>query len=66
MMEQSMASGIEVATIKVLDLVGVDTGMGGSIAVMDRVIGYWSVIVVGLVLYLLRMRRELTASDDTT
>src|SRR5215203_164384 len=57
---------VEVATIKVLDLVGVDTGMGGSIAVMDRVIGYWSVIVVGLVLYLLRMRREFTSSDDTT
>lgn len=56
---------VEVATIKVLDLVGVSTGMGGSIAVMDRVVGYWSVIAVGLVLYLLRMRRELVASDNS-
>ena len=56
---------VEVATIKVLDLVGIDTGMGGSIAVLDRVIGYWSVIVVGLVLYLVRMRRELVSSDDS-
>jgi uncharacterized membrane protein YbhN (UPF0104 family) len=56
---------VEVATIKVLDLVGVNTGMGGSIAVMDRVVGYWSVIVVGLVLYLLRMRREFVTSADS-
>lgn len=57
---------VEVATIKVLDLVGIDTGMGGSIAVLDRVIGYWSVIVVGLVLYLVRMRRELVSPDDAS
>lgn len=56
---------VEVATIKVLDLVGVNTGLGGSIAVMDRVVGYWSVIAVGLVLYLLRMRRELVSPDET-
>ncbi len=55
---------VEVATIKVLDLVGVSTAMAGSIAVMDRLIGYWSVIAVGLVLYLLRMRRELVSPDD--
>jgi uncharacterized protein (TIRG00374 family) len=55
---------VEVATIKVLDLVGIETGMGGSIAVLDRVIGYWSVIVVGLVLYLVRMRRELVSDDS--
>lgn len=57
---------VEIATIKVLDLVGVDTAMGGSIAVLDRVVGYWSVIVVGLILYLVRMRRDLVAPDDPT
>lgn len=57
---------VEVATIKVLDLVGIDTGMGGSIAVLDRVIGYWSVIVLGLVLYLVRTRRELVSPDDAS
>lgn len=55
---------VEVATIKVLDLVGIGTGLGGSIAVLDRVIGYWSVILVGLVLYLVTMRRDLVAGEQ--
>jgi glycosyltransferase 2 family protein len=50
---------VEVATIKVLQLVDVETSLAGSIALLDRVVGYWSVIVVGFALYLWRVRREI-------
>ena len=53
---------VEIATIKVLQLVEVNASLAGSIAVLDRVVGYWSVIAVGLVLYLLRVRQDLARS----
>jgi uncharacterized protein (TIRG00374 family) len=52
---------VEVATIKVLQLVDVETSLAGSIALLDRVVGYWSVIVVGLLVYLWQVRRDLSA-----
>ena len=45
--------------VVVLKLVDVNPDMAGSIAVLDRVIGYWSLILVGLILYGLRLRRDL-------
>ncbi len=50
---------VEAAVVVVLKLVDVDADMAGSIAVLDRVIGYWSLILVGLILYAIRMRRDL-------
>ena len=41
-------------------VIGVAPDMALAITLLDRVIGYWSIIAVGLVLYLLRMRRELS------
>ncbi len=50
---------VEGATIGVLRLVGVDDSTAVAIALLDRVIGYWSVIAVGLPLYVLHTRREI-------
>jgi uncharacterized membrane protein YbhN (UPF0104 family) len=55
---------VEIATIKVLQLVDVETDLAGSIALLDRVVGYWSVIAIGLALYLLRVRRELAGGAN--
>jgi uncharacterized protein (TIRG00374 family) len=54
---------VEVATIKVLQLVDVETSLAGSIALLDRVVGYWSVIFIGIVLYVFRFRRELSGPE---
>ena len=56
---------VEVATLKVLELVDVPTDLAGAIALLDRVVGYWSIIVVGLVLYLIRFRRDLSGERGT-
>ena len=50
---------VEAAVIVVLKLVEVNQDMASSIAILDRLIGYWSLIVVGLVLYIVRMRRAV-------
>ncbi len=50
---------VEGAVIVVLTLIGLDTAMAGSIALLDRVIGYWSIVAVGMVLYARRTRREV-------
>ena len=50
---------VEAAIIVVLKLVDVDPAMAGSIAVIDRVINYWSLILVGTVLYIWRLKTEL-------
>lgn len=55
---------VEVATTKVLQLVDVDASLAGSIAILDRVVGYWSIIAVGLVLYVLRVRHDLNESTE--
>lgn len=38
-------------------LAGVDLNMAASIAILDRTISYWSLVVVGMVIYLLSKRR---------
>ncbi len=50
---------VEAAVVVVLKLVDVHADLASSIAILDRVIGYWSLIAFGLLLYLHRMRREV-------
>lgn len=50
---------VEVAMIGVLKLVDVNASLAGSIALMDRLITYWSLVVVGLILYIRRLRSDV-------
>jgi uncharacterized protein (TIRG00374 family) len=50
---------VEAAVVVVLKLVDVDADLASSIAILDRLIGYWSLIAVGLILYMYRLRREV-------
>lgn len=52
---------VEAAIIVVLKLVDIDSDMAGSVAFLDRLIGYWSLVLVGLVLYLWRLKTEVRA-----
>lgn len=53
---------VEAAVIVVLTLVDFNESLAGSIAILDRVIGYWSLIAVGCVLYIHRLRRDVAVS----
>jgi uncharacterized protein (TIRG00374 family) len=50
---------VEVAMISVLKIVDVNASLAGSIALMDRLITYWSLVAVGIVLYIHRLRRDV-------
>ena len=50
---------VETAMIVVLKWVHISPALATSIAVMDRLITYWSLIVVGLILYIRRFRSEV-------
>lgn len=50
---------VEAAVVVVLKLVDVNADLASSIAILDRVIGYWSLIALGLVLYMRRLRRDV-------
>jgi uncharacterized protein (TIRG00374 family) len=51
---------VEAAVIVIFtNVVGLSPAMAGSIALMDRVITYWSVIVVGLILYVRQMQKDV-------
>jgi uncharacterized membrane protein YbhN (UPF0104 family) len=52
--------------VVVLKLVHVEADLAGSIAILDRVIGYWSLIAVGCILYVHRLRREVTVTTRTS
>ncbi len=54
---------VEAAIIVVLKLVDMDGDMAGSIAVVDRLIGYWSLIVIGLILYVWRLKTEVQGAS---
>lgn len=54
---------VEVAIISVLKLVDIPPELGGSIAILDRVVSYWSVLLIGTVVYLLRFRKLATANQ---
>ncbi|MDO9518203.1 MAG: lysylphosphatidylglycerol synthase transmembrane domain-containing protein [Methanosarcinaceae archaeon] len=44
---------VEVSIVGILAMMGVDTAVGTSIALLDRLISYWSVLVIGAVVYLI-------------
>lgn len=50
---------VEALVISVLPLVGIAEDAAAAIAILDRLISYWSLIVVGLPLYVLYVRRDL-------
>lgn len=50
---------VESAMVVMLRLVDVNVSLAASVALMDRVVGYWSLVVVGIVLYVRRLRREI-------
>jgi uncharacterized protein (TIRG00374 family) len=50
---------VEVAMIGVLKLVDVEASLAGSIALMDRLLTYWSLVAIGLILYLRRLRKDV-------
>ena len=47
-------------------VIGVAPDMALAITLLDRVIGYWSIIAVGSVLYLFRLRREVSETVTAT
>jgi uncharacterized protein (TIRG00374 family) len=51
---------VEAAVIVIFtDVVHLTPSIAGSIAVLDRVITYWSVILIGLILYARQMKRDV-------
>ena len=40
-----------------IKVIGVEPTLASSIILLDRVVAYWSLILVGLTLYLRRLRR---------
>lgn len=57
---------VEVAMVTMLKLVDVNASLAGSIALMDRLLSYWSLVAVGLVLYLRRLRHDVREADITS
>ena len=57
---------VEAAVVVVLKLFDVDPSMALSIAFLDRLIGYWSLIVIGIVLYVRRLRIDVRGPDPAT
>lgn len=53
---------VEALVISVLPLVGVAEDSAAAIAILDRIISYWSLIVVGLPLYILYVRRDVATA----
>jgi uncharacterized protein (TIRG00374 family) len=50
---------VEGAMITIFKLVGMAKSTAAAVALLDRVIGYWSIIAIGLPLYLYNMHREI-------
>jgi uncharacterized protein (TIRG00374 family) len=50
---------VELAIVAVLKIVDVEASLAGSIALMDRLLTYWSLVAVGLILYLRRLRSDV-------
>ncbi len=53
---------VEAILISVLPLVGVREDSAAAIAILDRIISYWSLILVGLPLYVLHVRRDVASA----
>jgi hypothetical protein len=56
---------VEAVLISVLPLVDVPKDTATAIVVVERAISYWSLIAVGLVLYVVSMRRDVAATPET-
>lgn len=52
---------VEALVISILPLVGVDSDSAAAIAILDRVISYLSLIIVGLPLYIVHVRQDVAA-----
>lgn len=50
---------VEAVLISVLTIVGVHGDTATAIAILERIISYWSLIVVGLPIYVLHVRRDV-------
>jgi uncharacterized protein (TIRG00374 family) len=55
-----------IVAVLALDAVGINETNGLSIAFMDRLIGYWSLVLIGLVLYVRRVRADVRSAEATT
>lgn len=53
---------VEAILISVLPLVGVSDDAAAAIAILDRIISYWSLILVGLPLYVMYVRRDVASA----
>ena len=53
---------VEGAMTALLVAVGIDHSLALAITLLDRVIGYWSVILIGAIVYVARLRREVVAT----
>ena len=53
---------VETGIVGVLQWVGVERNAAASVAVIDRVIGYWSVLLIGLIIYIIS-RKKVGLSD---
>lgn len=42
---------VEVSIVGILAVMGIDTAIGTSIALLDRIISYWSILAVGAIVY---------------
>lgn len=42
---------VEVSIVGILAIMGIDTAIGTSIALLDRLISYWSILAVGAIVY---------------
>ncbi len=48
---------VETGVVGILQWVGVERNAATSVAVIDRVIGYWSILLIGLVVYLFSRKK---------
>jgi uncharacterized membrane protein YbhN (UPF0104 family) len=53
---------VEAVLISVLTFVGAGDDTAAAITILDRVISYWSLIIVGLPLYILHIRRDVASA----
>jgi uncharacterized protein (TIRG00374 family) len=42
---------VEVSIVGILAIMGIDTAVGTSIALLDRLISYWSILAIGAIVY---------------
>jgi uncharacterized membrane protein YbhN (UPF0104 family) len=48
---------VETGIVGILQFVGVERNAAASVAVVDRVIGYWSVLLIGLIVYIFSRKK---------